>query len=186
MIWFSCKQCGKQLRQPETAGGSLVFCMCGQGNRVPWESTVPAPADDPSATPAPVDSSDEDAVPQRRRRAVVVRDPAYCFNHQDVPADQTCNDCGEHFCPACVVVVRGKSLCGPCKNFRLARLQRAPQVSTMAVVSLVLAYLALQEIERNPRVGGRGLAITGAATAVVGVVWSVTMFFVLAGKPFVD
>ena len=54
------------------------------------------------------------------------------------------------------------------------------------VIALVLAYLALQEIERNPRVGGRGLAITGAATAVVGVVWSVTMFFVLAGKPFVD
>src|SRR5207253_3533762 len=141
LICFSCKHGGKRLRQPETAGGSLVCATCGQGNRVPWESTIPAPADDPSATPAPVDSSDEDAVPQRRRRAVVVRDPAYCFNHQDVPADQTCNDCGEHFCPACVVVVRGKTLCGPCKNFRLARMQRAPQVSTMAVVSLVLALV---------------------------------------------
>jgi len=35
MIWFACKQCGKRHKQPEDAAGSLIFCECGQANRVP-------------------------------------------------------------------------------------------------------------------------------------------------------
>ena len=40
MIWFTCRQCGKRHVRPEAECGTLVFCECGQGNRVPWQSTV--------------------------------------------------------------------------------------------------------------------------------------------------
>ena len=43
MIWFACKQCGKRHGRAESLVGTLVFCECGQGNRVPWASTVPEP-----------------------------------------------------------------------------------------------------------------------------------------------
>jgi hypothetical protein len=229
MIWFACKQCGKRLKQPDGAGGSFVFCTCGQGNRVPWESTLaPEPAEDPVESPSK-EPLEEEPRPYRRQREIVEHDPAYCWNHQEIPSANTCDDCGEHFCAACIVVLRGKTLCGPCKNFRLARLQRPPRASAMAIVALVLgilggplslclsstgrmngdslslftlgvgaaglllpavalllALLALGEMNRNPRVGGRALAITGAVTAVVGIVWSLAMILVLTGKPLVE
>ena len=43
MIWFSCPKCGKTHGRPENSAGTMVFCECGQGNRVPWESTVAEP-----------------------------------------------------------------------------------------------------------------------------------------------
>ena len=43
MIWFACKQCGKVHSRPESAAGAMVFCDCGQGCIVPWESTAPEP-----------------------------------------------------------------------------------------------------------------------------------------------
>src|SRR5262249_16114600 len=43
MIWFSCKQCGKVHGRAENSAGTLVFCDCGQGNTVPWESTAAEP-----------------------------------------------------------------------------------------------------------------------------------------------
>src|SRR6478672_8204692 len=124
MIWYACKQCGKRLRQPDSAAGSFVFCECGGGNRVPWESTLPPPE-----TPAEPPALEESRPPEP-----AAIDPAYCLNHQDVPSEVVCDDCREHFCPACVLRVRGKTLCGPCKNLRLARLQRPPRTSGMAIV----------------------------------------------------
>jgi hypothetical protein len=228
MIWFACKQCGKQFQQPDSAIGSLVFCDCGRANRVPWESTVSPPqgnaAETSSEEPPPEDQ------PRRRPRAEpVLRDPAFCFNHPELASEPTCEDCGEHFCPACVVMLRGKTLCGPCKNYRLNLLQRPPRVSGLAIASLVLAviggplafclltmgrigdggstvlsyilgigglllpalalalgFLTLRDIEGNPRVSGRTVAITGAVTAVIGIVWSVAMMLVLAGRPLVE
>jgi hypothetical protein len=56
----------------------------------------------------------------------------------------------------------------------------------LPTVALVLALLALGEMNRNPRVGGRALAITGAVTAVVGIVWSLAVILVLAGKTLVN
>ncbi len=50
MIWFTCKQCGKTHGRDESSAGTMVFCTCGQGVTVPWESTAPPPA--PSALPA--------------------------------------------------------------------------------------------------------------------------------------
>ena len=56
----------------------------------------------------------------------------------------------------------------------------------LPAVALLLAILAMSQIERDPRLGGRGMALTGATTAAIGVVWSLTMLVVLAGKPFVE
>jgi len=197
------------------------------GNRVPWESTVSVEilVDAPAGETA----GEQEWRSSRRERKPVEIDPAYCFNHTDVPSEQACQDCRERFCSACLIVVRGKTLCGPCKNYRLARIQGPPRTSGMAIVSLVLAiigsplsfclitlgrmndlgtsgtalawsvagmllptialllaFLALGQIERTPRVSGRALALTGATTAAIGVVWSLTMLLVLAGKPLVD
>ena len=43
MIWFSCKQCGKRHGRADNLAGTLVFCECGHGNRVPWVSTIAEP-----------------------------------------------------------------------------------------------------------------------------------------------
>lgn len=230
MIWFACKQCGKAHSRPEAASGSLVFCACGQGNRVPWESTIEPPAAPPDRErPAPR-APEESSWPGRRRwREAEERDSAYCFNHQDVPAETSCADCGERFCPQCVVTVRGQTLCGPCKNYRIARMHRPARQSGLAVAALVLGLLsmpvtccvsfgamgmrqqstvlgvifgvggvllpllglvlgmmALRDVERGPRVSGRALAMTGTASAVLGVLWSLTVVFIMAGRHWVD
>src|SRR5437588_7781541 len=109
MIWFECKQCGKRLRQSDSAVGSLVFCDCGIGNRVPWESSIPAAADEPTAEPF---DAEKPASPRRSHEPVEI-DPAYCLNHPDVPSEMECEECHERFCQSCVIQLRGKTLCGP-------------------------------------------------------------------------
>ncbi len=231
MIWFACKQCGKKHGRAESLAGTLVFCDCGQGNRVPWSSTTaePEPAEEPPAPAAPPrprpwapPRGDDDRQPDfpvpRRRREVRRPNPHYCLNHDDVASEQTCADCRGSFCAACVVTLQGRTLCGPCKNFRVRGINRPTHVSAMAIVSfvvalvsgpvsvilgfmavgmhvtsdsvgggvllcllalalpgvaLVLAWLALREIETKPRVGGRALAASGATTALAGVLWAV-------------
>ena len=58
MIWFACSQCGKALGRPETSAGAFIFCTCGQGQTVPWDSTIEAPPDalpmDAPAQPPPM------------------------------------------------------------------------------------------------------------------------------------
>jgi hypothetical protein len=53
VIWFTCKKCGKTHNRADTSAGTLVFCECGNGNTVPWESTATPPAVPPMAAPAP-------------------------------------------------------------------------------------------------------------------------------------
>jgi hypothetical protein len=52
MIWYACKQCGKRHGRAENLSGTMVFCECGCGNRVPWSSSVPEPT--PEESPAPI------------------------------------------------------------------------------------------------------------------------------------
>ncbi|HKI37210.1 MAG TPA: hypothetical protein VKA46_35475 [Gemmataceae bacterium] len=133
MIWFACARCGKRHKQPADAAGSLVFCECGQANRVPWDSTAPAPRE----------SREGEARPgRRRRREAPPRDPAYCLDHEEAPSAHTCPDCGEAFCPRCLVEFQGLRLCGPCKNFRVRKLQRLPRVAGMAIAALVVGLLS--------------------------------------------
>lgn len=47
MIWFTCKKCGKTHGRADSSAGMLVFCDCGNGNTVPWESTAPEPSSPP-------------------------------------------------------------------------------------------------------------------------------------------
>ncbi len=152
MIWFACKQCGKTHGRPETSIGALVFCECGQGNTVPWESTAPEPQAVVVETPtapelAPVVFEPEPVTtpaspePRPRRGRVEKRDPNQCFNHQGVPKVGNCEDCDESFCADCLVPLQGATLCGPCKNFRARRMELPPLNSNLASASLVLALL---------------------------------------------
>ena len=52
MIWFTCKKCGKTHGRPENSAGTMIFCDCGSGTTVPWESSATEPAA-PPATAAP-------------------------------------------------------------------------------------------------------------------------------------
>ena len=53
MIWFTCKNCSKTHSRPENSAGTMIFCDCGHGNTVPWESTTAPPAAAPALTAAP-------------------------------------------------------------------------------------------------------------------------------------
>jgi hypothetical protein len=154
MIWFACKQCNKVHGRPENTAGALVFCDCGHGNFVPWESTAAAPEVEVVALPAtpelaPVtfepaaepEPAVEEPEPRPRRGRAEKRDPDKCFNHQEVPNVAHCADCDEGFCADCLVTLQGATLCGPCKNFRARRLELGPQSSSLASASLILAFL---------------------------------------------
>ena len=164
MIWFTCTKCRKVISRPETSAGAFVFCDCGQGMVVPWESTMSAPAEpeaDPQAPPVPrvvplPMPMDEEPIPvakaapssarsdgsdarSREWAKPSARDPNACFNHQDRPGQEKCADCAENFCGDCLVKLKGTSLCGPCKNFRLREVNKPSSVSGKAVVGILLA-----------------------------------------------
>lgn len=166
MIWFLCKSCGKSHGRPEASVGSLVFCECGQGNQVPWESTAPPPADQEARTGVPIleplkfeqsrreprsdaappyrDEGDERRERRSRRPGRKFRiDPSFCLNHNQLPSRTTCRDCGEAFCSDCVIEVEGDTLCGPCKNFRVRSWQQPPRVSGFALFSVLVALVGL-------------------------------------------
>jgi hypothetical protein len=70
------------------------------------------------------------------------RDRNFCFNHQSLPVEKTCDSCAERFCAGCLVTFQGKTLCGPCKNARVRELDVPPKVSGLALTS-ALAGAAL-------------------------------------------
>ena len=156
MIWFACKQCGKVHGRPETAIGATIFCACGTGVLVPWESTAAPPEPPPvpivalAAEPSvePGSRMPSAALPgsrsprTRKRRLVGPRDPQFCFNHEDVPKRISCSACAESFCGDCLVTFEGASWCGPCKNFRVKSLQRVPPASSLSIFSVVIALLS--------------------------------------------
>jgi hypothetical protein len=231
MIWFGCKQCGKRHGRGEHLAGTLVFCECGQGNRVPWSNTVAEPEPEealptPPRAPAPDpllddNRSEREFLRPRRSRERRRPNPGYCLNHEEAPKDAICAACHCSFCSVCVVTLQGQTLCGPCKNFRLSGLSRPAHVSPLAVVAFVLALIctvvslflyfmaigfavkmesglvgafpccvialffavgelivsgiALRQIDRQPALDGRGLAMTGATSGLTGVVWATAL-----------
>lgn len=230
MIWYACKQCGKRHGRAEHLAGTLVFCECGHGNRVPWSSTVPEPEPE-EARPAPPprprvprpaldeDRPEPELLRPRRSRERHRINSAYCLNHEETPKEATCEACHCSFCSACVVTLQGQTLCGPCKNFRVGGRSRPARLSPLAVLAfvlglvcvvvsliltlvavgasmlaesgvvvavvccliavllasgeLVLGWVALRQIDRQPAFGGRGLAMTGATAGLAGIVWAV-------------
>lgn len=189
---------------------------------VPWESTVAEPAAPiPVVVPnmpqplhlEPVAFDPEPPLPapprpthgrSRKRVRAGPRDPSVCFNHEAVPKQSICADCGESFCPACLVDFQKDRLCGPCKNYRVRVMQKPLPAPPLALASLwlslgmglvtflllpigrsqgnpwwnllalvpqmtalVLGFLAIRQIETDPKTGGRVLAFTGTLTAGV-------------------
>jgi hypothetical protein len=175
MIRFVCKHCGKRHTQPDEAAGSLVFCECGQSNRVPWESTAPEPQE--AEEPEPRRGSR-----RFRRREPPPRDPDYCLNHEEAPSVQTCPDCGEAFCARCLVEFQGLRLCGPCKNYRVRKVQRPVRVAGVAVAALILGLVCAPLIfcvtlgaigtreRQNIIIAGVVGMVLGAAALVLGLV----------------
>ncbi len=148
MIWFTCKQCGKTHGRSEGSAGTMIFCECGYGNLVPWESTAPTPQtteEDSSSVPTlgPVKFDRKERPADRRGRRRPSRplrpNPDFCLNHETVRSQMTCADCKEAFCSACVVELEGETLCGPCKNYRVRSWQQPPRVSGYALSSVILA-----------------------------------------------
>lgn len=229
MIWFACKGCGKRHGRGEHLAGTLVFCECGQGNRVPWSSTAAEPEPEearplpPPRPRIPTPASDEERpepelLRPRRSRERRRINPAYCLNHEEIAKEATCAACHCSFCSACVVTLQGQTLCGPCKNFRIGGLNRPAQLLPLAIVAfilglvsivvslilsivavvasvvsetgiivaivccliavvlaggeLVVGWLALRQIDRQPTFGGRSLAMTGATAGLAGIVWA--------------
>lgn len=227
MIWFACKQCGKQHSRDEYLVGTLVFCECGRGNRVPWSSTVAEPEEalplspsQPRAAALDFDKKRPKSDESEKRRAREKRciDPAYCLNHEETPKKVICEACRCSFCSDCVVILQGQTLCGPCKNFRIGSLSRPTSLLPLAIVAFILGlvsivvsmiltiaavfasvvgepgvlvaivccliavvlacgelfvgWLALRQIDRQPKFGGRSLATTGATAGLAGIVWA--------------
>ncbi len=142
MIAFVCKQCGKRFERPGHLAGTLVFCPCGAGTHVPWESTLP-----PAEAPVPVVDVprprwvelEKGAEPEHAPPLVLPRNAANCLNHTDTPRAELCMDCKEPLCSLCLVRFQGAALCGPCKNYRLRAYQRPPHVSVTAVLAALLS-----------------------------------------------
>jgi len=147
MIWFRCKQCGKKQSRPEDQVGTLVFCPCGQSNRVPWESEAGA-AEAAVPQPFPKVWVDESSAPPRSAPSAWGRPqpppqptPGFCFNHPDDPATHACDACLLEFCNGCHVQLAGQTLCGPCKNFRVLGRNRPAHVSGLAIIALVMGLV---------------------------------------------
>ena len=169
MISFACSKCGKRDNRPDSQAGTLVFCACGQSNRVPWPTE--SPDDVPVVRARPVPVLEAEPVPEPRRaprRAEPVPEPRrstpraepapdvptfsrkpmrllgkvnpkFCFHHDESSCEATCSACRLPFCASCVVFQQGETLCGPCKNFRLAGMGRAERVLPLAIVSFVVS-----------------------------------------------
>jgi hypothetical protein len=193
MIWFTCSKCGKTHGRPENSVGSMVFCECGQGNLVPWESTAPEPPpqvappqappalpgvpQSPTLAPLTFDMSPSRGGPGpvpiddagRRRRPGERRDPNYCFNHPSSLKAAPCDDCGESFCATCLVTLDGANLCGPCKNFRVRTLELPPRNSPSAIFSMVIALLigAVLAFCLLPFSGNTGISIVSLLTLMM-------------------
>ncbi len=172
MIWFTCKKCGKTHGRPESSAGTMIFCDCGNGTTVPWESTTAEPMTPPVvAAPKvpdlapiqfdPVSSSTEGMPKQSKPGSAYPRtpppldddrpsrrgrneksDPDYCFNHQRRPKAQACAECTESFCVDCLVRFQNVRVCGPCKNFLARRSELPPAAGSMANASLIISLIA--------------------------------------------
>jgi hypothetical protein len=145
MIEITCKKCGERHERPDQEAGTLIFCECGQANRVPWPAAVApetfVPVAYPIAPPAEESPWAEATSDRPTRRASTQRDPVYCFNHQDILVGDKCSACGLGFCDQCIVRLHKQVLCGPCKNLRVRNLLKPGQSSAKALISLVLGLV---------------------------------------------
>ena len=137
----------------------MVFCECGQGNTVPWESTAeadpilvveelpPVPEltpvkfepEPPTRSVPKFDPKPADRPRGRPRLRRKRRDSNDCLNHAGVVREAACVNCGEGFCQNCLVYLQTKPMCGQCKNQRLRAMHKGLPTSQLALMSLLLA-----------------------------------------------
>jgi hypothetical protein len=106
-------------------------------------------------------------------RKPIPTDPDHCFNHQVEPRTANCEACGQAFCAACVVGLGGRTLCGPCKAFRVRLARRPPQVSWLAIFSCVLALVVGGPFSFCLSFAAANAQVTGAGTPAVSAVFEV-------------
>jgi hypothetical protein len=207
MIWFGCKKCGKRHGKAEGLSGTLVFCDCGFGNRVPWSSTVPEPESPPPqpAAPArpravpvddrdnrrparksvPVDDPDDWSPPALRtrpRKEPKKINPNFCLVHDETPSEFACKDCQLRFCKSCVVTLQGDTVCGPCKNFRLRGTHRPTPISPWAIVSMLVGLVSAPLGFCTSMFGVGNVASPGAGHAGIAVLLGLlAILFPVAG-----
>jgi hypothetical protein len=111
-------------------------------DRPPWRPAPrPRRADEDEDDAPPPDRGDL-PVPSRRFLEGRRINPAFCLNHDETASTIACEACRQRFCAACVVTLEGKTLCGPCKNFRLRGLGRAAPVTAWAIIALIAALVS--------------------------------------------
>ena len=64
----------------------------------------------------------------------------YCANHPHVPTQRACGACGRPFCESCLTELRGRSLCGWCRDLQLSRFQTSPAVNPATVVTCARVF----------------------------------------------
>jgi hypothetical protein len=107
-------------------------------------------------------------------------EPTRCLNHDEIPSEHVCAACGEAFCSACVVSFQGQVLCGPCKNFRVRRMDQRPRLSLWAVASLIVSLLSgpivfgLSYVEVFAYLNGQATGMTLVVLSLLGVPLPVT------------
>ena len=164
MITVTCKQCGKQHSRPNSQGGAMIFCDCGNGVRVPFSSSLdpevpdfpevlplrfPAssppipPPDQTELAPVPVEEAPPNEPlpsrhPDRRYRKV---DPTCCWHHEETASAERCGACQLPFCAHCLVHLNKQVLCGPCKNFRIAQVGQPTRTLPLAITALVASLV---------------------------------------------
>lgn len=136
MICFACPGCGRVHEADDEAAGTRVGCACGR------EVTVPAGSEAPAVRSAPARPPDAGEGAEGAPGFEPAAEAAACWNHPDDPAEAACAACGQPFCQSCLVRLQGRTLCGPCKNLRLRRLERPTRGSPLALLSLIIALAA--------------------------------------------
>jgi uncharacterized membrane protein YhaH (DUF805 family) len=111
--------------------------------------------------------------PRQRLRPFRRPDPNFCLHHDETAAEHTCDACRARFCSSCVMTLQGKTLCGPCKNFRVRGLHRPGRASPLAIVALVLALvsapIAFVLAMAGAHSGAEGSVALGVSICVLGV-----------------
>jgi hypothetical protein len=151
-----------------------------------------------AAVPAPPTTPPSEApLPSRRAtgRLLGKVNPDFCFQHDDDRSEATCAACRLPFCNRCVLTLQGQTLCGPCKNFRLARLGRPRRLLPLAVIALVAALssgpvalilsLAASGLHQSEGVVGVSVALclVAAVLPVTGLVLSAMALRRLDDRP---
>ena len=123
--------------------------------------------------------------------------PGPCANHPMAEAERECAGCRRFYCEDCVVELGGWTYCGACKNaavsaaLAVVEFKQPRQALVMAIVSvfccgivlgpiaIVFGIQALNRIKADPRLPGKGVAITAVTIGSLVSLFNVVYFAML-------